>query len=74
VTAYERYFVDPEVEIARLVTYLGLPASRAQIAAAAATVRPELRRERPEEIGPLPQSIARWRGELYGRAGSRRSS
>lgn len=64
VTSYERYFDRPEVEIGRLITRLDLRAGRAQIAAAAATVRPELRRQSPAEIGPLSDSVARWRADL----------
>ena len=68
VTSFERYFHEPEVEIGRLVTRLGLPADRARIATAAGTVRPELWRQRPAEIGPLPDSVARWRADLLERA------
>jgi hypothetical protein len=64
VTAYERYFEDSEHEIRRLVTRLRLGTSSREIAAAAATVQADLRRQRPRELDALPTRIARLRMEL----------
>ena len=68
VTTYESYFDDPEREIRRLVTRLGVPSSPRQIESAAATVSTELRRHRPLAGEALPESVARCYAELVERA------
>jgi hypothetical protein len=69
VTAYERYFEDPEREIRRLVRRLGLGTSAREIETAAGTVRADLRRQRPPHLLVLPTRIARLRTELLADAG-----
>src|SRR5438094_6979670 len=64
VTSYEAYFEDPEGEILRLATRLNLPTSSRAIESAAATVRPELRRNEPTDQDSLPRAIRRWHTEL----------
>ena len=64
VTCYETYFEDPEREIHRLLAGLGLSASPQAIVSAAATVRPDLRRQRPTDLGSVPAAIARRHREL----------
>lgn len=53
VTHYEAYFHDPAAEIRRVCTALGLAPSRDQIAAAVATVRPDLRHHRRSTVQVL---------------------
>jgi len=71
VTTYESYFDDAEREIRRLVAHLGLTSSPRQIETAVATVRAELRRQRPLTGESLPDSIARCHAELVERARGR---
>ena len=64
VTHYEAYFEDPEREIRRLANRLKLRASPRAIESAAATVRPDLWRQRPTDDESLPPAIARRHSEL----------
>ena len=62
VTRYEAYFADPEREVRALANRLGLPVSAAAVASAAATVRADLRGQRPISHDGLPAaSAARYR-------------
>lgn len=69
VTCYEAYFDDPEREIRRLAERLALPTSPRAIQSAAATVRPDLWRQRPTDHESLPPAIARRHCELLELAG-----
>ena len=64
VTRYEAYFDDPTREIRRLVERLAVPASPGAIDSAAATVRADLRRQRPTGRGTLAPELADRHREL----------
>lgn len=67
ITHYDKYFIEPEAELRRVLDYLGMRATEGQIENSCSAILPELRHNRSAARGASAARLPREVADLYSR-------